>query len=70
MIAEAGSPGDKRNSEFFEDYRLKIYERRLSLGLDQLLGNLRALIVHVETGDGLPYLGELAVMTPYRLMGS
>lgn len=62
--------GDKRNSEFFEDYRLKIYERRLSLGLDQLLGNLRALIVHVETEDGLPYLSELAVMTPYRLIGS
>ena len=62
--------GDKRNSEFFEEYRLKIYERRLKLGLDQLLGNLRALIVHVETADGLPYLSELAVMTPYRLIGS
>lgn len=62
--------GDKRNSEFFEEYRLKIYERRLKLGLDQLLGNIRALIVHVETADGLPYLSELAVMTPYRLIGS
>ena len=62
--------GDKRNSEFFEEYRLKIYERRLRLGLDQLLGNIRALIVHVETADGLPYLSELAVMTPYRLIGS
>ena len=62
--------GDTRNSEFFEEYRLKIYERRLRLGLDQLLGNIRALIVHVETADGLPYLSELAVMTPYRLIGS
>lgn len=60
--------GDKRNSTFFEDYRLKIYERRLSLGLDQLIGNLRALIVQVETADGLPYLSELALMTPYRLI--
>ena len=32
--------GDKRNSEFFEEYRLKIYERRLRLGLDQLLREL------------------------------
>ena len=62
--------GDKRNSEPYEEYRLKISERRLKLGLDQLLGNIRALIVHVETADGLPYLSELAVMTPYRLIGS
>lgn len=62
--------GDKRNSAFFNEYRQKIVERRLSLGLDQLLGQLRALIVHVQTGDGLPYLGELALMTPYRLIGS
>ena len=62
--------GDKQNSDFFETYRRKIYERRLSLGLDQLLAKLRALVVHVETGDGLPYLGELALMTPYRMIGS
>ena len=62
--------GDKRNSAFFDEYRQKIIERRLSLGLDQLLGQLRALIVHVQTADGLPYLGELALMTPYRLIGS
>ena len=62
--------GDKRNSAFFEEYRAKIYERRLSLGLDQVLGSMRGLIIHLDTGDGLAYLGELALMTPYRLQAS
>ena len=30
--------GDKKNSDFFNEYRLKIYERRESSGLMQLLG--------------------------------
>jgi len=58
--------GDKHNSEFFEEYRLKIYQRRQSAGLDELLGNMRALVVQVETGDGMAYLRELHLMSPYR----
>ena len=46
--------GDKKNSDFFNEYRLKIYERRESSGLMQLLGNLRGIAVQVETGDALP----------------
>ncbi|GAB5469846.1 MAG: lpg1639 family Dot/Icm T4SS effector [Rhodospirillales bacterium] len=59
--------GDKRNSDFFNEYRLKIYERRRSSGLEDLLGNLRGIIVQVEQGDGLAYLSELILMSPYRL---
>ncbi|MCA9103745.1 MAG: hypothetical protein KDA63_21480 [Planctomycetales bacterium] len=62
--------GDKKNSDFFNTYRLKIYERRASSGLDQLLGKIRGLVVHVETGDALGYLEELYLMTPYRLVAS
>lgn len=58
--------GDKKNSEFFEEYRGKIYERRLSSGLDQLLGKMRGVVIQVETGDGLHYLEELYLMSPYR----
>lgn len=58
--------GDKKNSDFFEDYRLKIYERRLTSGLDQLLGKMRGALIQVETGDALPYLEELYLMSPYR----
>ncbi|WP_425397324.1 hypothetical protein [Aeoliella sp.] len=58
--------GDKKNSDFFEEYRVKIYERRLSSGLDELLGNMRGVVIQVETGDALGYLEELYLMSPYR----
>ncbi|MEQ8785261.1 MAG: hypothetical protein RIC55_03145 [Pirellulaceae bacterium] len=58
--------GDKKNSEQFETYRGKIYERRRSSGLDELLGNLRAVVVQVEHGDAAAYLRELYLMGPYR----
>ena len=58
--------GDKKNSEYFEEYRLKIYERRISSGLIDLLGNMRGVVVQVEHGDALPYLCELYLMGPYR----
>jgi hypothetical protein len=58
--------GDKKNSDFFNEYRLKIYERRKSSGLEELLGNMCAVVVQVETGDAMAYLEELYLMTPYR----
>ncbi len=60
--------GDKKNSDFFNEYRLKIYDRRVSSGIDQLLGKIRALAIQVDAGDGLSYLAELYTMTPYRLV--
>ncbi len=59
--------GDKENSAFFNEYRLKIYERRRRSGLEDLLGLMRGIIVQVESGDGLAYLCELVRMSPYRL---
>jgi hypothetical protein len=53
--------GDKKNC-------LKIYERRKKSGLEELLKNICALVVQVETGDALSYLEELYLMTPYRLL--
>ena len=50
--------GDKKNSDFFNEYRLKIYERRASSGVDQLLGHIRALVVQVDSGDALAYMEE------------
>ena len=58
--------GDKKNSDFFNDYRLKIYQRRKSSGLEDLLENICALVVQVETGDAISYMEELYQMTPYR----
>jgi hypothetical protein len=58
--------GDKKNSDYFNEYRIKIYERRQSSGLNDLLGNLKAVVVQVQTGDGFAYLQELYAMMPYR----
>lgn len=59
--------GDKKNSDFFNEYRLKIYERRVSSGVQDLLGPMRAIVVQVETGEGLAYLEEVYRTTGYRL---
>ena len=58
--------GDKKNSDFFNDYRLKIYERRRSSGLDALLKRICGIVVQVDHGAALDYLEELYFMTPYR----
>ncbi len=66
-IMAVAPAGDKKNSDFFNEYRLKIYERRKASGLDDLLSLMRGIIVQVQTGDGLAYLRELILMSPYRL---
>jgi hypothetical protein len=59
--------GDKKNSGFFEEYRIKIYERRKSSGIEDLLGNMRAIVIQVQYGDAWPYIAELHLMGPYKL---
>tara|TARA_R110002095_G_C4251835_1_gene240251 strand:+ start:20334 stop:21581 length:1248 start_codon:yes stop_codon:yes gene_type:complete len=58
--------GDKKNSDFFNEYRVKICERRQSSGIDDLLETMRGIVIQVEQGDALPYLHELYLMGPYR----
>ena len=65
-IMQYSPKGDKKNSEFFDEYRMKIYQRRQSSGLIDLLGNMRAVVIQVSCGDGLAYLRELYLMGPYR----
>ena len=45
--------GDKKNSDFFEEYRGKIYERRRAAGLEELLGDMRGIVIQIEHGDAL-----------------
>lgn len=59
--------GDKKNSDIFNEYRLKIYERRQSSGLEDLLNNMAAVVLSIEADDAIPYLSEVYLMTPYRL---
>lgn len=58
--------GDKKNSDFFNEYRLKIYERRQKSGLDDLLKRICGLTIQVDHGAALSYMEELYLMTPYR----
>lgn len=58
--------GDKENSKFFEDYLLKIYDRREQAGIDDLIDRMRGVVIQVEHGESLKYLMELYLMTPYR----
>jgi len=50
-IIKVESGGDKRNTDFFIEFRPKICERRRSSGIDDRLGNLRGTVFQVEADD-------------------
>jgi hypothetical protein len=62
--------GDKQNSAYFNEYKTKIFERRIASGLEELYGDMCGVVVQVQTGDALSYLQELYSMTPYRYAAS
>ncbi|MCG8585907.1 MAG: hypothetical protein MI757_14465, partial [Pirellulales bacterium] len=62
--------GDKKNSDFFNEYRIKIYERRKSSGIEDLLTKMKAIVIQVEHGEAIAYLRELYLMGPYRYTAS
>ncbi|VEG90376.1 hypothetical protein [Legionella spiritensis] len=62
--------GDKHNSDYFNEYRIKIYERRKAVGLEDLYGDMAAVVIQVQTGEALDYFRELYLMTPYRYRAS
>jgi hypothetical protein len=62
--------GDKENSAFFDEYVTKIYERRTECGLDEIVGDMRGVVVQVESGDAINYLAELTAMGPYRFQAA
>jgi len=63
-LATYTTMGDKKNSDFFEEYLPRVYERRRASGLNQIVGNMAALVVQVEHGDGVDYMAELTAMGP------
>ncbi|WP_421984190.1 hypothetical protein [Roseibium sp.] len=62
--------GDKKNSEFFEEYLPKIYDRRAKTGVNDLVGRMKAVVIQVEAGDGVATMAELHRMTPNRYHSS
>jgi len=60
--------GDKKNSDFFEEYLLRLLEERDRSGLTEMIGGIEALMVSVEPGNSIEYIAELALMTPYQYL--
>lgn len=57
--------GDKWNSDYFEEYLLKIYKKRDEMGITTNIGPIEAVMVEVEPGEVRNYICELHIMTPY-----
>jgi hypothetical protein len=60
--------GDKQNSPFFEDFLGQLLEERDRVGLTQSIRQIDALMITVEPGNSLAYVGELCLMTPYHYL--
>src|SRR4029078_5983242 len=69
-LATSAPMGDKKNSDFFEEYLPRVYDRRAQSGLNQIVGNMAAVVVQVEPGDAVSYIAELAAMGPYRFQAA
>jgi hypothetical protein len=60
--------GDKQNSPFFEEFLVRLLEERDQVGLTQVIRQVDALMITVEPGNSLAYIGELCLMTPYHYL--
>jgi hypothetical protein len=70
MINSLGFPryGDKQNSALFDEFLTKLMEERDHIGLSQAIRQIDALMITVEPGNSLAYVGELCLMTPYHYL--
>jgi predicted KAP-like P-loop ATPase len=53
--------GDKKNSDFFEEYLQRLLEERDRSGLTEMIGEIEALMISVEPGNSVEYIAELAL---------
>lgn len=60
--------GDKQNSEFFEDYLVRLLEERDRVGLTELIAEVDAIMMTVDPGHSIDYIAELSIMTPYHYL--
>ncbi|MDD4880994.1 MAG: hypothetical protein PHX10_05400 [Gallionellaceae bacterium] len=60
--------GDKANSAFFDEFLVKLLEERDRIGLTEAIHQIDALMITVEPGNALAYVGELCLMTPYTYL--
>lgn len=60
--------GDKLNSEFFDEYLVKLLEERDRSGLTDNIHEIDAIMITVDPGHSIRYVAELALMTPYHYL--
>jgi hypothetical protein len=60
--------GDKLNSDFFEEYLVRLLQERDSSGLTDMVHEIDAIMITVDPGHSIRYIGELALMTPYHYL--
>jgi hypothetical protein len=60
--------GDKQNSPFFEDYLVRLLEERDRVGLTDMIHEIDAIMLTVDPGHSIEYIGELCLMTPYHYL--
>jgi hypothetical protein len=60
--------GDKENSAFFEEYLPRLLDERDRLGLTDMIREIDALMITVDPGRSIEYIGELCLMTPYHYL--
>lgn len=60
--------GDKENSPFFVEYLQRLLEERDRVGLTGMIHEIDALMLTVDPGHSIDYIGELALMTPYHYL--
>lgn len=60
--------GDKTNSEFFEEYLGRLLEERDKSGLSDMIQEIDAIMITVDPGHSIQYIGELSFMTPYHYL--
>lgn len=60
--------GDKENSPFFVEYLQRLLEERDRIGLTGMIDQIEAIMITVDPGHSIRYIGELALMTPYHYL--
>jgi hypothetical protein len=60
--------GDKLNTPFFEEYLERLLEERDRVGLTQMIHGIEAIMLTVDPGHSISYIGEICLMTPYHYL--
>ncbi len=60
--------GDKENSQFFEHFLTGLLEERDRVGLTDMIHQVEAIMITVDPGHSIRYVGELSLMTPYHYL--